>query len=172
MKKRFPLLIFLVIFVIGFWVWFDKVSKKERPLRADVLAEIHRRIEEIDEIAKKTNSPELFTSAKSSISQLTFIGTPAAPYLLKETLNKERNVLSRMVYIQILAGIENKESVPYLINILKDSKEDEKLVMQAACALGILKDARAIPPLKEALLSENKRIAEISAEALITIEKR
>ncbi len=135
-------------------------------MRADVLAEIHRRMEEIDEISRKTDVSQLFTSAKPAISQLTFIGTPAAPYLLKEALNKERDTLSRMVYIQILAGIENKESVPYLINILKDSKEDERLRMQTASALGILKDERAILPLKEALLSENKRIAEISKLAL------
>jgi HEAT repeat protein len=165
-KKKFPLLIFFVIWVVSFWVWFDKVSEKERPMRADVLAEIHRRIEEIDEIAKKTDSPELFASAKPAISGLTFIGTPAAPYLLKEALNKERNTLSRMVYIQILAGIENKKSVPYLINILMDGKEDERLRMQTASALGILNDERAIPPLKEALSDENKRIAEISRLAL------
>jgi len=171
MKKTFPLLIFFVIFAIGFWVWFDKVLQKERPLRADVLAEIHRRIGEIDEIAKKTNSPELFTSAKPAVSQLTFIGTPAAPYLLKETLNKERSNWARMTYIQILAGIENKESVPYLINILKDEKEDGWVRMQSASALGILGDERAIAPLREALFYEDKRISAIATSALMTMGK-
>ncbi|MDI6751898.1 MAG: HEAT repeat domain-containing protein [bacterium] len=166
MKKRFPLLILFVVFMVGFWVWFDKVSEKERPLRADVLTEIHRRIEEIDEMARKNNTPEFFTSVKSPVFQLTFIGTPAAPYLLKETLNKERNILSRMVYIQILAGIENKESVPCLIEILSNDEEDERLRAQAASALGILKDKRAIPQLKKALLGENKKIAQLAKETL------
>ena len=157
--------------MIGFWVWFDKVSQKERPLRVDVLTEIHRRIDQIDNLAKKINSPELFKSAKPAISQLTFIGTPAAPYLLKETLNKERNNWARMTYIQILAGIENKESVPYLINILKDEKEDRWVRMQSASALGILRDERAIPALKEALFSESKMIADISSQALTNFSK-
>ena len=171
MKRKFSLLIVFIIFAIGFWVWFDKVLQKERPMRADVRLEIDRRIREIDSLAKKTNSPELFKSAKGAISQLTFIGTPAAPYLLKETLNKERNNWARMTYIQILAGIENKESVPSLINILKDEKEDGWVRMQSASALGILGDERAIAPLKEALSYDDKRISALAAAALMTMGK-
>jgi HEAT repeat protein len=175
MKKRFPLLILLIIFLVGFWSWFQKVlvTQRERPVREEILLEIERRIDEIEEITKEcVTHREVIRRAKPAIFQLTFIGTPGAEKLRRAACDKERHPLARVLYLEILAIIENTESIPAVIQLLKDKEENEMVRTQAAATLGMLKDERAVSALKEALFDESERVTKMSAAALLTMQRR
>jgi|GEM_PF-5077416 len=172
--KKFPLVVFFFIFIIGFWVWFQRVIKTQKslPVSRDVILEIKRRIEEIDKIARRESNPEnAIKSSKKAIFQLTFIGSPGASYLINASLNKKRHRFARMIYIQILAVIESKDAIPALTKILKKDP-DYLLRMQSAISLGMINDERVIPALKDALLDKEMVVKVSSAVSLIKIGKR
>ncbi len=168
-RKKFSLFILLIIFIIGFWVWLGKVIKTQKkiPIKKEVILEIKRRIEEIDEIGISAKSPgETMKMAKSAIFQLAFIGNPGAPYLINELFNEERSINARVIYIQILGAIENKESVPYLVSILKEEK-DISLRLQSVISLGMINDPMGGTVLEEALFDEEMAIRVASAVSLV-----
>lgn len=173
MKKFSPVVLFF-IFIIGFWIWFHKVLKRERslPISKDVICEIKRRVIEIDNIAKREKSYEdVMKTSKRAIFQLTFIGSPSAFYLIEALRDKKRHRFARVIYLQILAVIESKEAIPHIAETLKND-EDYLVRMQSAISLGMIKDKRAILALKDGLKDKEMVVRVASATALINVGRK
>ncbi|MEW6102428.1 MAG: hypothetical protein AB1630_01205 [bacterium] len=172
--KKAPLVIFFFVFIIGFWVWFQRVIKTQReiPVKKEVICEIKRRIEEIDKIAKNSENPErAIKESKKAIFQLTFIGSPGASYLIKSSLDKKKHRFARVIYLQVLAAIESKEAISCFALILKN-EPDYLLRMQSAISLSMIKDERVIQPLKEGLFDKEMVVKVASATGLIKMGKK
>lgn len=167
--KRFPLIVLFFIFIIGFWIWFQKVLKRERslPCKKEVIVEIKKRIQEIETIAKQGKSYEdIIKRSKNAIFHLTFIGSYSSPYLIKALKDKKRHRFARVIYLQILGAIESKEAISDISELLKNDK-DYLIRMQCALTLGIIKDKRVILPLKEGLTDNEMAVKLACATSLI-----
>lgn len=167
--KRIPLIVLSFVFIIGFWIWFQKVLERERslPVKKEVIYEIKKRISEIETIARKGSSYEdVIKEAKNAIFHLTFIGSPAASYLIKASADKKKPRFARIIYLQILGVIESKEAIDHIAELLKNDK-DYLIRMQCAISLGIIKDERVILPLKDGLSDKEMIVKVACATSLI-----
>ncbi|MEW6680609.1 MAG: hypothetical protein AB1297_06325 [bacterium] len=172
--KKAPLVILFFVFLIGFWIWFQRVIKTQReiPVKKEVIEEIKRRIEEIDKIARNSENPEkAIKESKKAIFQLTFIGSPGASYLITSSLDKKRHRFARVIYLQILAAIESKKAISCFALILKN-EPDYLLRMQSAISLSMIKDERVILPLKEGLFDKEMVVKVASATGLIKMGRK
>lgn len=172
--KRFPLIILLFVFIIGFWIWFQKVIEKrgQLPVNKEVVYEIKKRINEIEKIARKGGSyEEIIKESKNAIFHLIFIGSPSALYLIKASKDKKRHRFARVVYLQILGVIESKEAISSMGEILKNDP-DYLIRMQSAISLGMIKDERVVLPLKNGLVDKEMVVKVACAISLIKIGRK
>ncbi|MEB3244450.1 MAG: HEAT repeat domain-containing protein [Vampirovibrionales bacterium] len=79
------------------------------------------------------------------------LGDPRAVDALVDML-KDEWVNVRIYAVQSLGKIGEKSAVPALIDVLKNKEENDLVRAGAAASLGMLKDARALLPLREMIM--------------------
>ena len=83
---------------------------------------------------------------------------------------KDEWVNVRIYAVTSLGKLGDEEAVPALIEVLKDSKENELVRAGAAAALGVLRDSRALLPLRE-LIMNAEELGELEDTALKAFKK-
>ena len=95
----------------------------------------------------------LMIPGNKSAEELVRIGKPTIPYLIPVLTAPERPRLllasRRVCAVEILGEIGDKRVTPHILDAIEANRRDEYFVQVAATALGRLKDARALPKLKE-----------------------
>ena len=92
------------------------------------------------------------------------LGDPAAVDALLGVLG-DQWVNVRLYAVQSLGKLADKKAVPHLIRVLEDGLENDLVRAGAAAALGRLKDARALLPLRN-LIMKAEELGEIEDTAL------
>lgn len=86
------------------------------------------------------------------------------------TMLKDEWVNVRIYAVTSLGKLEDTAAVPALVDVLRDSKENELVRAGAAAALGVLRDQRALMPLRE-LIMHAEDLGELEDTALKAFKK-
>ena len=83
---------------------------------------------------------------------------------------KDEWVNVRIYAVTSLGKLGDEEAVPALIEVLKNSQENELVRAGAAAALGVLRDSRALLPLREIIMNAEE-LGELEDTALKAFKK-
>ena len=97
------------------------------------------------------------------------IGNPKAVDHIIEML-KDEWVNVRIYAVTSLGKLNDTKAVPALIEVMKNEKENELVRAGAAAALGVLRDQRALLPLRE-LIVKATELGELEDTALKSFKK-
>ena len=76
----------------------------------------------------------------------------------------------RIYAVTSLGKLNDQKAVPALIDVMKNRNENELVRAGAAAALGVLRDTRALMPLRE-LIMEAEELGELEDTALKSFKK-
>ena len=88
----------------------------------------------------------------------------------KISLLKDELVNVRIYAVTSLGKLNDKKAVPALIEVMQDKKENDLVRAGAAAALGVLRDQRALMPLRELIMAADE-LGELEDTALKSFKK-
>ena len=97
------------------------------------------------------------------------IGNPKCVDKIIGMLNDEW-VNVRIYAVTSLGKLNDKKAVPALIEVMKNEKENDLVRAGAAAALGVLRDQRALLPLRELIINAEE-LGELEDTALKSFKK-
>ncbi|UKI41104.1 MAG: HEAT repeat domain-containing protein [Candidatus Melainabacteria bacterium] len=92
----------------------------------------------------------------------------AVPYIIEMLKDEWVNV--RIYAVTSLGKLSDKSSVPALIEVMQNKSENDLVRAGAAAALGVLRDQRALLPLRQ-LIMEAEELGELEDTALKSFKK-